>query len=192
VATVWDDENADGLEDIHQGQELIAKQGLAKPRYAILEKSKFDQLQRQKAVARRLFPRADQALVTADMITLQAINTYMVGKGWPSLLVLDSYATVEAKDGTRETVKPWNENVVALSPEARLGYTYYKPVPTIANTSALQVQGSYYKMTRYSEVNPLKEVTTTEAYVQPALSNRRSLVFINTAAQKWNDGKAKS
>jgi hypothetical protein len=45
-------------------------------------------------------------------------------------------------------------------------------------------------VTRYSEVNPLAEVTMAEAYVQPALSNRKSLVFLNVASTKWNGGEA--
>lgn len=192
VTTSWADaENADALEDIHKAQELISKQGLPKPRYAIMEKMKFEQIVAQRSVARRLFPRADQNLITADMISLQSINTYMSGKGWPTLLILESYVTIEQKDGSRETIKPWNENVCVLSPEPRLGYTYHKSVPMLQNTAALQAQSEYYKMTRYSEVNPLKEVTMAEAYVQAALSNRKSLVFINTTDTKWNEGKAK-
>lgn len=191
VSIAWSDETADGIKDIADAQNAIAKKGLAKPRYAILERSAFESLMKQKAVAKRLYPLADQQFVTADMITLESVNRYMAGKGYPQLLVLDSYATVEGKNGSRETIKPWNENACVLSPEASLGYTYYKPVPMVGDTSALQVQGSYYKMTRYSAVNPLVEVTMTEAYVQPALKNRRSLVFINIANTKWNDGKAK-
>ncbi len=192
VTTSWaDEDNADALEDIHKAQELISKQGLPKPRYAIMEKMKFEQIVAQRSVARRLFPRADQNLITADMISLQSINTYMSGKGWPTLLILESYVTIEQKDGSRETIKPWNENVCVLSPEPRLGYTYHKSVPMLQNTAALQAQSEYYKMTRYSEVNPLKEVTMAEAYVQAALSNRKSLVFINTTDTKWNEGKAK-
>ena len=34
------------------------------------------------------------------------------------------------------------------------------------------------------------EVTMAEAYVQPALINRQSLVFINTMNENWNDGEA--
>ena len=194
VATSWDDaENADALADIEASQKSITKQGLRTPRYAILEKNTFEKICRQKKVARRLFPAiSDVNLITADMISLASINSYMSGKGWPTFLVLDSYTTVEGKDGERETVKPWNEAVCVLSPEPRLGYTWYKPVPMVQNTEALQTLGSYYKMTRYSEVNPLLEVTMAEAYVQCGLSNRRSLVFINTTDTKWNDGKAKS
>lgn len=193
VTKAWsDEENGDALGDVQKAQEYITKKGLRAPRYVILEKSAFEAVTKQKKTARRLFPRADQTLITADMITLTAINSYMSGKGWPQFLVLDSYATVEAKNGERETVKPWNSAVAVLSPEPRLGYTYWKPVPNVQNTEALQVQGKYYKMTRYSEVNPLLEVTMAEGYVQCALSNRASLVFLNVTDTTWNDGKPKA
>ena len=184
-------ENADALGVIAKEQEKIAKKGLKKPMWAILEKSKFEQICAQKATARRLFPRIEQSMVTADMITIESLNTYMRGKGYPQFLVIDTYATIEHKDGKQETIKPWNENVITLSPIPQLGWTYYKPVPNVPNTGALQQQASYYKMTRYSEINPMLEVTMAEAYVQPGLINRASLVFINTEAASWNNGEAK-
>jgi hypothetical protein len=49
----------------------------------------------------------------------------------------------------------------------------------VENTAAMQAQGAFAKTTVYSETNPMKEVTLTEAYVQPGLINRKSLVFIN-------------
>ena len=192
VKTAWSDaENADGLKDIADWQAKIAKKGTNKPMYAFIEKAKFDELCAQKATARKLFPRYDQALVTADMVSIDTINSYMRGKGFPQILILDTYATIEHKDGTHETVKPWNENVVVLAPTTQLGWTYYKPVPNVANTDALQTQASYYKMTRYSDLNPMLEVTMAEAYIQPALINRASLVFINTANTTWNNGEVK-
>lgn len=190
VTIAWSDAaNADGLADIYREQQRIAKKGGKKPQYAIMEKVKFDQLQAQKKVARRLFPAiSDINLVTADQITLESINRYMRGKGWPQILVIDTYATVENKQGEQETIKPWNENVVTLAPTPQLGWTYYKPVPTVQDTAALQAQATYYKVTRYSELNPMLEVTMAEAYVQPGLINRASLVFINTANTKWANG----
>lgn len=191
VSVKWDDaKKADGLKDLANWQKKIARKGGAKPLYAIMEQAKFDQLLLQESVAKRMFPRYDQTLVTADMISLQSINTYMSGKGWPQILVIDSYTTIEAKDGTKTTLKPWNENVVVMSPVPRLGYTYYKSVPMVPNTDASQAQSSFYKLTVYSEINPMLEVTMAEAYVQPALSNRNSLVFINTTnTTGWNNGE---
>ena len=192
VKTAWSDaENADGLADIAAEQQKIVKKGLKKPMFAILERAKFEQLIAQKATGRRLFPRYEQSVITADMINIETINAYMRGKGYPQLLVLDSYATIEHLDGTQETIKPWNESVVTLSPTAQLGWTYWKGVPKAQGTSAIQTEGAFYKMTRYSEINPMLEVTMAEAYVQPALINRASLVFINTDNTTWNGGKGK-
>lgn len=186
ASVAWSNyETADGLKDLATWQAKIAKKGGKRPRYAIMELAKFNELIEQKATARRLFPRYDQALVTSDMITLEAINRYQSTKGYPQILVIDTYATVEHKDGSQETIKPWNEAVVVLSPEPRLGYTYYKTVPNVPNTDAVQAYGSFYKTTRYSQLNPMLEVTLAECYVQPALSNRASLVFINTTKTTW-------
>ncbi len=82
--------------------------------------------------------------------------------------------------------------MVVLSPVAQLGYTYFKPVPIVQNTEAVQAHGSYYKTTVYSQVNPMLEVTMIEAYVQPALFNRASLVFANIANTEWADGTAET
>lgn len=191
VATPWSDtENADGLKDLADNQQKIVKLGLNKPRYAIMEKTAFDQLQAQKKVARRLYPAiSDVNLINADQITLESINKYMSGKGWPQILVIDTYATIENEKGERTTIKPWNEKVVTLSPTPQLGWTYYKPVPIMTDTPALQAQASYYKVTRYSELNPMLEVTMAEAYVQPGLINRRSLMFMNITNTSWNKGE---
>ena len=190
----WDDiEKADGIQDLINAQELIASQGLPKPRYAFMEKAKFQQLCVQQATIKRLFPKVtDLERITAEEINLSSINAYMnkAEHGFPTIVILDTYATIEAKDGSKQTIKPWNVNVVTLAPTAQLGWTYYKNVPLVQNTEALQVYGSFYKMTRYSEVNPMLEVTMAEAYVQPALINRQSLVFLNTQAEAWNDGEA--
>lgn len=191
VKTKWETSTADGIADLVNAQRYIAKKGLNKPMFAIMEQSTFETLAAQEATARRLYPHYDAASLSsvAQTITVADVNKYLTGHGFPELIVIDTYATVEAKDGTQTTIKPWNENVVALTPTAQLGWTYYKPVPTVQNTDALQVQGSYYKMTRYSENNPMLEVTTAEGYVQPGLINRASLVLMNVTNTKWNEGE---
>jgi len=180
---------ADGIALIAAKVKAIARAGKVKPRYAIMELQAFENLCAQEKVWKRLFPAAVYSgTITGDMITLEAINSYMVKKGWPQILVIDTYAKIEHKDHTFETIKPWAENVVVLSPIAQLGWTYFKPVPMVQNTDAMQVQGAYAKTTVYSEENPMLEVTLAEAYVQPALINRSSLVFINTEHATWNNG----
>ncbi|WP_455093543.1 major capsid protein [Prevotella histicola] len=190
----WTDyEHADGLEDLIRAQDMIRRKGLPVPRYAFMERAKFADLCAQQATARRLFPQVkDLTVVSAEQINLASVNAYMqrAENNYPTIIILDTYVTVEHKDGKKETVKPWNENVVTLAPSLQLGWTYYKPVPLVQNVSALQVYGPYYKVTRYSDVNPMLETTMAEAYVQPALINRQSLVFLNTDNRDWADGES--
>ena len=190
ATTAWSDAaNADGLADIARGQEIVGKKGLRKPMYAIMEKEKFQQLRAQKKVARRLYPStSDLSLITTEMITLERINNYMRQEGYPQILYIDSYVTVEDKEGKQDTLKPWNVKVVTLSPTVQLGWTYWKRVPMAKNVEAYQVCGAFYKLTVYSDVNPQVETTLAEAYVQPGLINRASLVFINTTKTTWSNG----
>jgi hypothetical protein len=191
VAKIWSDPTADGIADVIKMQKSIAKQGLKKPLYAIVESSTFELLLAQTATVKRVASVLVNVagLASTDVLSVDNVNSYMKAKGLPQFLVIDSYATIEDKSGNQTTIKPWNENVVVLSPSIQLGWTYYKPVPLISDTAAVQAQGTYAKTTVYSELNPMVEVTMAEAYVQPALINRASLVFINTNnATSFNAG----
>lgn len=177
----WSDVTADGIKDIIDAQKAIVAKGLKKPLYAILEREAFECLLQQTATAKRAASIVVNVagLASTEVLSAETINSYMRAKGYPQFVVIDSYATVEDKTGKQTTIKPWNIDRVVLSPSIQLGWTYYKPVPIIENTAAIQAQGSYAKTTVYSELNPMLEVTMAEAYVQPALINRASLVFLN-------------
>lgn len=182
---------ADGLADIKRGVTLIKKKGLPIPRYAIMSQTMFDYLCSQTKVIKKIASAILQAtgMESTDDVTLESINAYQRKHGQPQILVLDSYVNIEDKDGKQHAEQPWNESSVVLSPEPRLGYTYWKPVTPAENTAALQTQGAYYLVTRYSELNPKLEITMAEAYIQPGLTNRRSLVFLNALNTTWNEGE---
>lgn len=188
--TVWSNVAAVGIKDIAAAQKAIAALGLKKPMWAIIESATFEQLIAQTDTTKRVASVLINisGLTSTEVLSVENVNAYMRGKGYPQFLVIDSYATIEAKDGTQTTIKPWNEKIVTLSPIPQLGYVYYKPVPVVAETAGMQVQGAFAKTTVYSELNPLLEVTMAEAYVQTGLINRASLVFLNTSNVAWNGG----
>ena len=193
VATKWDDSSADGLADIAAMQKKISKKGATKPMYAIMAQVAFDNLCAQEATVKKVASALMNVtgLASTDGVSIDTINAYQRRHGYPQIIVIDSYVTIEHEDGTQETVQPWNEVSCVLSPTIQLGWTYYKNVPTVANVEAAQVYGPYYKMTRYSEVNPMVETTMAEAYLQPVLINRASLCYINTMnTSGWNEGAA--
>ena len=189
VAFTWANAaNADGIADIARMQSVI--KGKKKPQYAILEVKAFEQLLAQERTIRRVASIMLNAtnLASSDVLDITNVNSYMRKKGYPQFLVIDTWGNIENDNGEEETFKIWNENVVALSPVPQLGFTYYKPVPMVTDTAALQTQGKYYKTTRYSGVNPSIETTLAEAYVQPGLTNRKSLCLINITGSTWSDG----
>lgn len=189
----WSDaENADGLGDIMTMVKSLKKAGKRAPQYIFMEQQAFDYLCAQTKTAKRLFTAAalkNDMIFTAERVSLDSINSYLASKTMPKIAILDTWVTIQDKDGKETTVKPWAENVVVLSLTAQLGWTWYKTVPRVANTEALQAYGPFYKTTRYSELNPMLEVTMAEAYVQPALINRSSMMFLNTENTVWANGE---
>lgn len=186
VTNVWSDaKKADGIDDIVKAMKGVRSRGFVKPQYAIMEEQKFEQLRSQEATIKRIYPFSKIDNVLASNVDLETVNAYMKRMGYPTIIVIDSYVAVEAHGGTIKNVKPWNVEVVALSATPNLGYTFFKRVPETPNVAALQTYGTHYKVTRYSTVNPMKETTTAEAYVQPVLTNRHSLCLINTNSTEW-------
>ncbi len=195
AAKAWNDlDNADGIGDILKARDIVKKAHKPTPRYAIMEQAAFELLISQKATLSRLSAAAALAtgtvLITPDSVDLTRINSYMTAKGFPTIVVIDTEVAIEGKDGAETPLKPWAENVVTLAPSLTLGHTFYKTVPMVQNTQALQAYAKFYKVTRYGDVNPMEEVTLAEAYVQVVLENRASTAFINVAKTSWSNGNA--
>ncbi len=193
VAVVWSNhETADGISDI--ANRYKAMRALGKTlRYAIMEQEAFEHLCAQKETMKKLSGynalTGRSLILTQNSVTLEAVNAFMRSQGYPTIVVIETEAGIEGADGEVTTIKPWRQNVVTLAPSLQLGWTYWKTVPRVENTDALQTYGSFYKVTRYSEVNPMLEVTLAEAYVQCVLINRNTVNFLNVAnVSTWNNG----
>lgn len=194
VPVVWSNhKDADGISDI--ANRYKAMRALGKTlRYAIMEQEAFEHLCAQEATMKKLSGynalTGKSLILTQNSVTLEAVNAFMRSQGYPTIVVIETEAGIEGADGEVTTIKPWRPNVVTLAPSLQLGWTYWKTVPRVQNTEALQTYGSFYKVTRYSEVNPMLEVTLAEAYVQCVLINRNTVNFLNTAyVTTWNNGE---
>ena len=194
VAVVWSNhETADGISDIAGRYKAMRAQGKTL-RYAIMEQAAFEHLCAQKATLQKLSGynalTGKQMILTANSVNLETINSFMRAQGYPTIIVIETEAGIEDKEGNVTTIKPWAENVVTLAPSIQLGWTYWKTVPRVQNTEALQTYGAFYKVTRYSQVNPMLEVTLAEGYVQCVLINRSTVNFLNTEyVTNWNGGE---
>lgn len=194
VSVVWSDEkNADGLQDLINMQSKIGQAGYGKPKFAWMEDKAFKQLIAQEKTAKRLFPASKILDVfSTGMLTLDVINGWMDKMGYPHILVIDSWVGFEDKNGKRTNMKPWNENVIALSETPQLGWTYWKRkhIEQVEEMISFEQEGEFYNVTIEGERNPDKVTTSAEAYAQVGLTKRRTKGFINVANTTWNGGKS--
>lgn len=194
VAVVWSDhKNADGISDIATRYKAMRAKG-KHLRYAIMEQQAFEHLCAQEATLKKLSGynalTGKSLILTQNSVTIEAINSFMISQGFPQILVIETEAGIEGDDGEVATIKPWAQNVVTLAPTIQLGWTYWKTVPRVQNTDAVQAYGPFYKVTRYSQLNPMLEVTLAEAYMQCVLINRSTVNFLNTQyVSTWNGGE---
>ena len=187
----WDSTNtADGIGDILKLMKACEDEDLNSLTVAFISNRKLTELLNQKATKERL---ATDLTVLAgrskySTFTLADLNTYMQKMGYPTFEVINRRVVAEQPNGESNVIRPWNDNVVLLAPTMQLGRTYYTTVPQIANTDAQQSYGNFYKARRYGVVNPMLDVTLAEAYVQPALTNRKNLFYLNTNNSNWDEG----
>jgi hypothetical protein len=133
---------------------------------------------------------AQNALSIAQTPDLATINAtllripYMYGI---QIVVIDQSITIEDKSGIRTTANPFVDNVILLTEEGKLGQTYYvEPVDLrLQGSAAMKVMNGHTLIKKYSEENPLKEVTQGIANAFPAWSNSQRVILMDTTHTTW-------
>jgi hypothetical protein len=99
------------------------------------------------------------------------------------IVEIDQDITVELADGSRTTANPFEDDVVMFSESKVLGRTFWKQPADmkLQASKALKVMNGHTCIKKYSEEEPLKEVTMGIANAFPAwnLSGRSVLMQIN-------------
>lgn len=183
--------SADGIGDLIKLMSECDKEDLSNLTTAFITKKKLAELLNQKSTKERLA--SDISVLSGkskyQTFTLDDLNAYMTKLGYPTFEVINRRVNAEQPNGDAYIFSPFNDNVVVLAPSIQLGKTFYTAVPQIANSDSQQSYGSFYKVTRYGAVNPMLDVTLGEAYVQPALLNRKNLFYLNTNNSVWAEGE---
>lgn len=124
---------------------------------------------------------------TPDIATINATllrTPYMYGI---QLSLIDQDITIEGRDGTRTTANPFADNVILLTEEGALGRTYYvEPVDLrLQGSAALKVMNGHTLIKKYSEENPIKEITQGIANAFPAWNNSHRVMLMDTTHNTW-------
>lgn len=104
------------------------------------------------------------------------------------IVVIDQQVTFELSDGSRSTVNPFAANVVSLSESQTLGATYWKrPIDlSVGSTDIMRAMNGHTLIKKYSEEEPIKEVTLGIANAFPAWNLAGRSFLLQTNNTSWN------
>lgn len=118
---------------------------------------------------------------------LTAVNSMLAKQAWLNgmqLRVIDTEVTREFQDGTSWYGNPFDDNRIILTETERLGSTQYDLLQE-QNDNVIRVERSHTVVKKYSEVEPLKEVTIGEADAVPVFDTAYRSLYVKTDKTNW-------
>lgn len=165
----------------------------AKYRYAFMNPATFDLLAAQEETIKRCASYVQNIAGVQDAPTVETVNAYLAKKKETfkglQLIVIDQDITIELADGSQTTANPFHDNVIMFSEDKVLGKTFWKkPIDAkkMSGSVAEKVMHGHTLIKKYSEEEPVKEVTIGTANLFPAwtLAGRSVLMQVNSTS--WN------
>jgi hypothetical protein len=134
---------------------------------------------------------ANNALGLSQTPSLEQINTTLRGLAYLKglqIALIDQDITLELPNGDRHTGNPFADNVVLFTETKVLGQTYWKKPAdfNLQGTAAIKALNGHTCIKKYSNEEPIEEVTVGLANAFPAwLSSGRSYLMA-TNSGTWN------
>ncbi len=176
----------DGIGDFRTAIEDGKKIG-ANIRHAFMSLSTFYRYASLHQIIKACASYLDNATGTAQTPDLEAVNKMLKKQAWLNAIqihVIDTDVTRELSDGTQTFGNPFADNVVVFTEVPVLGSTQYDLLND-SDEKVLRVVRSHTVVKKYSEPNPLKEVTIGEADAIPVLDTAYKNIYMNVAATDW-------
>lgn len=134
---------------------------------------------------------AANALQIAQSPSLEQVNTalsniaYLYGL---QVVVIDQEITIEKADGTRTTANPFAGDVVTFTDTKVFGATYWKKPAdmNVQGSVALRALNGHTCIKKYSEEEPLAEITVGLANAFPAWTSSSRAYFLDTTHSSWS------
>lgn len=124
----------------------------------------------------------------AQTPSLESINAMLATQAWLNGLqihVIDVSVVRESVEGTQEQNVGFADDVVVLSETPILGSTQYSVLQT-NEPNVIRVERGHTVIKKYSEPQPLKEVTLGEADAIPVLDTAYRNMYLKVGNTKWD------
>lgn len=116
-------------------------------------------------------------------VSLASVNSALKESNLPEIKIIESYVTIEKRDGTQTTVNPWETGAVTFLPNLVPGNTYHAPLADEIvkdGSAAMKVKRGHTLIKKYANEEPLVEVTIGMANAFPAWGTASRSYMLDT------------
>jgi hypothetical protein len=116
--------------------------------------------------------------------TLEAINAFLRSQSLPIIEVIDRQVIVEDGDFSQTTLDVWTDNYLTFVPGEQVGNMFHAPMAEETfglNGRGVQVKKDNVLVTKYSDVDPLREFTKGEINAFPSWDTVDYCMRLNVA-----------
>ena len=160
-------------------------------KYLFMNVDTFNLFSQQEEVYKRCASLTQNITDTQDAPNLDKVNAYLAHnkqlfKGL-QIRLIDQEITIELNDGSRTTANPFEDNVMLFSESDVLGKTYWKtPIDAKQSASAaIKVMHGHTLIKKFSEEEPVKEVTQGITNAFPAWNLAGRSVLMQVDGTSW-------
>lgn len=160
-------------------------------RYAFMNGSTFAKMAETDEVCKMSASFAANALNIAYTPSLENVNTAIKGIAYLyglEIVVLDQVITLELEDGSRVTANPFADDVVMFSESKQLGNTFWKKPAdmNLQGSVAIKAMNGHTCVKKYSEEEPIREVTIGLANAIPAWTTSQRSYLMDVEHTNWS------
>lgn len=160
-------------------------------KYAFMNLDTFAQFAACKEVIELSASFAANALNIAQSPSVEQVNTALAGIAYLrglQIVIIDQDITIEKADGSRTTGNPFVNDVVTFTESKVFGATYWKKPAdmNVKGSVSIKALNGHTCIKKYSEEDPLAEITVGLANAFPAWLSSSRAFFLDTTHNSWS------
>lgn len=115
---------------------------------------------------------------------LDDLNKLLAKNRLPQIVLIESWLRNEDKDHKRTNLRPWQPGYITFNVDKKFGRMQHGPIAEedaeTVKKYAIQAKKGHCLVTKWSDVNPVREYTKGEAHCFPVIRNAEDIFMLNT------------
>ncbi len=175
------DTTADIITDIENRQKAARLKGKIL-RFMYMDRDTFNAMAANASVQKFCASFANNALNLLLRPDVETVNAALTRQGLPTIIIWDSFVSLEGKDGTQTAVSGWEAGKVTFTETAQLGNTQYtlSADEFVSGGTAVKTKSGIVLVKTWGVEDPIMISTKGVAYATPVLNNVNSTYILST------------